>query len=728
MAATTHSGSLGRLGLALFAVLLGAALARAAPTAGVVVPISAKNLPEVRGTVLAAIEAPLKAFEARRQEQGDPGVFKIICDFNPDGLPNKSDDFGACYELAERLRDLQKRGVRTIAFVHGDVSRHSVLPVLACSEVVLSRQPLGVLGPVGDIPADKVVQRQAYETIAAGRYPLALVRKLFDPAVEVIEAQRPLTGDPFRDGREVPRPAGKPVPDLGPGTLASYTADKAFGLAETRNTLQEVLQAYDLPASALRQAPVNPVVYRTVLTGPINGETREKMERRLRYARDQKATVLIVELACGDGDAKAAHHVAMQLVELSALDEPIFTIAYVKPAARNLATVLAFACDRIVMHPQAKLGDFEGFLQALAGEPKKLEQKQAEQDGLAKDLAAVAERKLYPTVIAQGMLDRKLRIRWVKSVKGEGGKQFLEDGDFLAKGGPNRWQTIQMVKPADEKDVHQLLTLNAEQAVRFGLAESIAVNADEIADRAGVARGQVKSLDNDLLERIADFLRDPWTSYILILVGVTCLIIELKLPGVTMPGVIAAVCFVLYFWSHSQFNGQILWLALLLFLLGICLLAIELFVLPGFGFCGVGGIVCILAALSLLALGRVPNTEGDWTDLGGRMGYLLLGMFLAVIAAALIVRYVPHLPIVNQLLLHPAESADEGGHGAGLDGDDAEELLGAIGVAATPLRPSGKMQIGDRFLDVVAEGGYIVPGTRVQIVEIEGNRVVVKEI
>jgi len=722
MAVTTHSGSLGRLGLALFAVLLGAALARAEPIAGVVVPISAKNLPEVRGTVLAAVEAPLKAFEARRLEQGDPGVFKIICDFNPDGLPNKSDDFGACYELAERLRDLQKRGVRTIAYVHGDVSRHSVLPVLACSEVVLSRQPLGVLGPVGDVPADKVVQRQAYETIAAGRYPLALVRKLFDPAVEVLQAPAGVAGDRFRDGRDRPRPDGVPVQGLGPGTLASFTAEKAhaFGLAqaEPRNTLQEVLQAYDLPASALRQAPVDPVVCRTVLTGPVNGETREKMERRLKAARDLKATVLIVELACGDGDVKAAHHVALQLMELADLDEPIFTIAYVKPAARNLATLLAFACDRIVMHPQAKLGDFEGFLQA---HPR-------EQEELAKHLAAVANRKLYPAVIAQGMLDRKLRIRWVESVKGDGGKRFLDDQVFLAEDGPKRWRTIETVKPAREEDVHQLLTLNAEQARRFGLAESIAANADEVADRAGVARGQVRSLDGDLLERIADFLRDPWTSYILILVGVTCLIIELKLPGVTMPGVVAAVCFVLYFWSHSQFNGQILWLALLLFLLGICLLAIELFVLPGFGFCGVGGIVCILAALSLLALGRVPNTEGDWTDLGGRMGYLLLGMFLAVIAAALIVRYVPHLPIVNQLLLHPAESADEGGHGAGLEEDDAEELLGAIGVAATPLRPSGKMQIGDRFLDVVAEGGYIVPGTRVQIVEIEGNRVVVKEI
>jgi membrane-bound serine protease (ClpP class) len=59
---------------------------------------------------------------------------------------------------------------------------------------------------------------------------------------------------------------------------------------------------------------------------------------------------------------------------------------------------------------------------------------------------------------------------------------------------------------------------------------------------------------------------------------------------------------------------------------------------------------------------------------------------------------------------------------------DLANLLGAIGVAATPLRPAGKTQFGDEFVDVVAEGGYVLPGTRVQVIEIEGNRVVVKEV
>ncbi len=723
MVVKSFPGSLNRLALILLGLLLVSQTTRAEPTTGLVVPVSSKNILEVGGTVLTTVDAPLKAFEARRKEQGTPGVFKIVFDFNPDGQPNRSDNFGACYELARRLRALEQRGVRTIAYVHGEVSRHSVLPVLACSEIAFSRQPLAVLGPVAGMERGlEELERRAYETIPAGDYPRALIRKLYDPDVEVLQVPAGVAGDRYRDGRDRPRPEGVVVPGLGPGTLASFTYEKAqiygFAKGDPRNSLQDVLHAYGLPASVLRQTPVNPVVCKTLIAGPINGETREKMQRRLKAARELKATVVLVELACGDGDIGAARDVANQLIALSTQERPIFTIAYVKPAARNLATILAFACDQIVMHPGAHLGDFEGYLQT---HPQRL-------DEVNEVLVDVATRKFYPPVIAQGMLDRKLHIRWVKSVKGDSEKRFIDDATFLRDNGPQRWHTIETVKPANEKDRDQFLTLTAERAREYGLAESLAESLDQVAERAGVTPGQVQSLDGDLLERIADFLRDPWTSYVLIMVAITCLILELKMPGVTAPGVISAICFVLYFWSHSRFNGEIVWLALLLFLLGLILLAIEIFILPGFAVCGLGGILCILAALALIAVGEIPRSQDDWVNLTNQMGYLLLGMFLAIVMAVVLIRYMPHLPFVNQLMLHPAVPTEGETAGPALEEDDVEELLGAIGVAATPLRPSGKMQVGDRFLDVVAEGGYIVPGTRVQIVEIEGNRVVVKEI
>jgi membrane-bound serine protease (ClpP class) len=106
-----------------------------------------------------------------------------------------------------------------------------------------------------------------------------------------------------------------------------------------------------------------------------------------------------------------------------------------------------------------------------------------------------------------------------------------------------------------------------------------------------------------------------------------------------------------------------------------------------------------------------------------------LSILGALVAAFVLARYLPNIPYVNRLILQPGGENEEGGEG---DPDPAHAelaaLLGAIGVAATPLRPAGKAQFGDAFVDVVADGGYVVPGTRVQVIEIEGNRVVVKEV
>src|SRR5207248_2071364 len=107
------------------------------------------------------------------------------------------------------------------------------------------------------------------------------------------------------------------------------------------------------------------------------------------------------------------------------------------------------------------------------------------------------------------------------------------------------------------------------------------------------------------------------------------------------------------------------------------------------------------------------------------LGLTLMG---GVALAVLLARYLPNIPYANRLLLKPQTETD--GLEDGLDPVQSAfaALLGAIGVAATPLRPAGKVQFGDQFVDVVAEGSYIVPGTRVQVIEIEGNRVVVKQV
>jgi membrane-bound ClpP family serine protease len=229
------------------------------------------------------------------------------------------------------------------------------------------------------------------------------------------------------------------------------------------------------------------------------------------------------------------------------------------------------------------------------------------------------------------------------------------------------------------------------------------------------------------LDRVAEFFRLPVVNVALITIGLIGLFFEFKLPGTTFPGSVAAICFVLFFWAYS-FVGQFTLLAILLFLLGLVLLGIEVFVVPGLGFAGVAGAGLMFLGLLLVTLAHWPNDQNDWTDLGATFGSLAIGLALALGGTLTLTWSLPNVPFLNRMVLQPPKEADAGVSPLSLSHSGPVELLGAMGVAVTPLRPSGKAQFGAQFLDVMAEGNYISPGGRVQVVEIEGSRIVVKEI
>src|SRR5205807_527927 len=119
-------------------------------------------------------------------------------------------------------------------------------------------------------------------------------------------------------------------------------------------------------------------------------------------------------------------------------------------------------------------------------------------------------------------------------------------------------------------------------AKELGLAREVVTDYADLQRIYGLSR--VREGGYDFLYKLAAFLQQPAVSVFLIMIGIACLILELKMPGVGLPGVIAAVCFVLYFWAQShQLSGQIIMLAVLLFILGLLLIGLEIFLLPGFG-------------------------------------------------------------------------------------------------------------------------------------------------
>jgi membrane-bound ClpP family serine protease len=760
--------------LVVLALFLHVLAVRAAdrPTDGIIVQVPTAITTESTNRLRAVLYGPLKRFEAGAGQQG--GRFTLICDFNPDGRRAVCDDFGASYGLATYLRSLPAdiKGVTTVAFVHGLVKRHSVLPVLACSEIVFSDK--GQLGQVATStrPLSRV-EKTAYEEIARNRYPPALVRKMYDPALEVI-----YTGERYAASDEKPVPRGEVVPELAGQETALYNFALArkVGLCQQlpSASLEDVRIAYGLPRANLDRSLDRTVCWRIPVEGAITGELVEQTKRRIQRALRAGVNLLILDLKCAGGNGDKAYELGHYLATLNEKrpNKPVETIAYVTNKARNLAVFVAFGCSKIVMQleeadgndaedeeglaREARLGGFDLYLRRHnslepilkelanldnrgAGAERKA-QLQAKLAEAEKELAAdlrdkltdLAALQMYPVVLAAGMLNPELRIYRVERAKGASGQAFLSEEDFKAdQKGPKVWRSLGLVKPwqGQAKYDHRPLTLTARQARDVGLAQAVVKDLSELYEVEGVSPVQVRTPEADWLDGLGDFLRDPWTSVVLVMLGITCLILELKMPGVGLPGVIAAICFVLFFWSHSQLNGQITWLAILLFVLGLMLIGLEVFVLPGFGVCGISGTLLVLASLGLVAYGHWPRSSEEWINFGNKLAPFSMSLMGSLLLVVVVAKYLPHIPILNRLMLRSTEESEDGQAAADIPMHaELQALLGAIGVAATPLRPAGKTQFGDSFIDVVAEGGYIMPGTRVQVIEVEGNRVVVKEV
>jgi membrane-bound serine protease (ClpP class) len=738
----SHTGEAGWLTLAaalLLALVKPALLpAQERPNPGLVVPIPTTITTQATRSLRSAVYGPLRHFEDERsRDPKNAGTFYLVCDFNPDQHENHSDDFGACLTLATALRDLQKKqGVHVLAYVHGKITRHAVLPVLACSEIILSSDPPASLGKVTepDRPLERL-ERLAYSEIPNPRFPSVFVRKMYDKDVAIVKAR----DGSYRDANEKPRPQGEAVSGLGEGDTAlySFTQARDFGLCQPipRNSIDEVRDRYHLSPASLYPTLDHVVARRITVTGPITGELRDKVERRVKKALAQKANLLIFELACFDGDSQTANDLGVFLAGINdSRREPVETIAYITGRARNTAAFIAFACNKIVMQrgvkkqegveavvqPPARLGDFERYI----------EEHPTLETTIRRNLAELAGRKHYPPIIAEGLVDRDLRIVAVESTREESARKFISEAELKAdQQGPRHWRTVAVIKPANDREQGKYLTLTADQARDLGIARDTVANLDEVCELEGVSPADVPPEESDWLDGLVDFLKDPWTSVVLVMLGITCLILELKMPGVGLPGVISAVCFLLFFWSHSQISGQVVWLAFLLFLLGLLLIGLEVFVLPGFGVAGISGILLVLGSLGLVAYGHWPRSNEEWIGFGQAIGPFGISIMGALVCAFFLARYLPNIPYVNRLMLRPADEAGENGEEV-QDSIHPEltALLGAIGVTATPLRPAGKVQFGDDFVDVVAEGSYVMPGTRVQVVEIEGNRIVVKEV
>jgi membrane-bound ClpP family serine protease len=582
-----------------------------------------------------------------------------------------------------------------------------------------------------------------YEEVARARgRPNAIVLKMLDRDVEIVEGVRAGGGICYIDGRQrheeakhgviVNRP--EPLSGMEKGNLGFYSAEDArkFGLCKLiKENRSDLAQEYQLSPSSLREDPLEgrePVVERMIIREPVTRALKETMERLIPQAIGRRqANVIVLQLDSRGGDTQVGRDIAEFLRQLrdDKGELPVMTIAFVPQKAPDAATFIAMGCSDIVMGRQAEIGDFESPALMRHGANDK------EEDSLSPlcvSLMGLAEEQGYSPLLARGMVDPEVTIYRVQSQKGQSRWRLMTEQELQAdRNGPQEWGDAKLIKQGGRKG--RPLKLKAEDARQLGLAREIADSTQDLYRLYGFEN--VRDLSADFLFELASILRKPIVSVLLMMIGVACLFLELKMPGVGLPGVIAALCFVLYFWSQSQLQGQIIMLAVLLFVLGLILIGLEVFVLPGMGVTGISGIILVIVSLALATLQKKPETTQEWLNFGQSLGTVGISLFGAICLAAVVGWYLPSIPYANRLILTPpqdSEIADELGlDGADGHGFDRASLLGAYGYAETPLRPAGTARFGEEFVDVVSEGSFIAPGSRVQVIEIEGNRIVVKE-
>jgi membrane-bound ClpP family serine protease len=622
----------------------------------------------------------------------------VVFDFNPFGKAAGTTNVFPCMDLKDFINrlgvgEIRKSRVLTVAYIQDEVTDHTVLPALACHEIVMSSK--GKLGNVLRNQDKPLAQEsaQAYKDAFQAKTRPDLVRKIMEPSknlsvIGVEEAQK-------------------------------------IGLCKARlESRVDVKDLYGLPALSLREdalAGRTPVVWRIEIHGAVNTGKLNSMERRIKEAIRKKANTIILHLDCDGGETRDVAARAEYIRGLT--DEggvlPVKTIAYAPPGrSLGAATFLAIGCSEIAMAPDARLGGFD-YLQNQ--DARELAEKR-------KMLVALARSQGYHVAFFQAMLDPKVTIQLCRHKTRAGVSAVLTDADLADK--DSEWVAERLIYRGEPG---QLFSLDASTAQQYGIARYSDVTSPErLYERYGFDPTKVQISRDDWLDAVASFLREPVVNVILIMAGVAGLILELKIPGFGIPGIISALCFVLFFWSHA-FAGQSTWeftlLAILLFILGIALLGIEIFLLPGFGVTGISGVALIVVSLVLVLLEQMPSTSQEWAQLAAALTTVGIGLVAGMGLAVAVARYLPSIPYASRLVLEPPEESDQAGDsGLTQEGLQASALLGKIGVAITTLRPAGKAQFDEEFLDVVAEGDYVNPGARVQIIEIEGNRIVVKEV
>jgi len=464
------------------------------------------------------------------------------------------------------------------------------------------------------------------------------------------------------------------------------------------------------------------------IEGDIEASTVVFIRRGIQQAKSAGAETIIFRINTFGGRVDSA----LQIATLIGAVDHARTVAFVPAAAEGLGVswsagaLISFACSEIYMAPGTSIGAAAPVYQTAEGMEMAPEKSVS---AVRTQLAALAEKNGYPVGVALAMVDEDIMLQEV-FVDGE---LRLVTGDELPqvkrqaeKEGRSFEEGLVLV----EKE--KLLTLTAGQMEKYGISSGTVAGVEELAGLLGHDGESLEYQTYDPFDRFVIFITSAGVVSLLMLVGLVATYLEITSPGFGIPGTVAILAYSVVFLG-SALIGYFDSFELILLLVGIALLAVEIFIIPGFGAAGIGGIVCIAAAL-IFSQQDFIVPEFSWqTDIllrnAARIGLIFLGSF-TIFGLTLFV--VPRTGIFRRLVLGPAGPAPSITATGAESASEEEHTKGVIrrgntGEAISELRPSGTARIAGRRVSVQTQGEFLEAGVPVEVVEVRGSRIVVRE-
>ena len=441
---------------------------------------------------------------------------------------------------------------------------------------------------------------------------------------------------------------------------------------------------------------------------------REQIDKTLLYflrrvfqsaENDSSIKAIVVDMDTPGGSLRETEEIISWLRKLRSQDIEIFT--YVNIHAQSAGAIISMATDEIYMATGSRIGSATPILMDLSGGVQEMSDDVKEK--ILSDTRALvrglAQENGYPPDLAMAFVDQNIEYK-------------VGDRIVCAEG--------------------KVLNLTAKEAVEIIppletplLAKRIVEDIPSLIELKNLSHLEVVNIEPHGAEQFARWI--TLFAPILMAVAFIGIYLEVKTPGFGIPGIIGGIALVLFLFGHyiAGLAGKE---DALLILLGITLLLVEVFILPGFGIAGVLGIFALLCGMILAMIPHLPKLPDlpespmQTPSLEPFLNQALLNFFLTIIisgvAIYLLAKILPKTPLYSKLVLQ-SEATIKDGY-VGIDLSANSKLLGLAGVTLTPLHPSGIAMIGGQRIDVVSTGDYIDSEEKVEVVQVDGPRIVVE--